>query len=78
MGRTGVSSPEPWFTVGVLEAETGLVSLCYLYSRYRIEQVIVTEGVHAVVVPEGRDSHVTVNTSFIFAWHFENEQTSKD
>lgn len=39
----------------VLQTETGLVSLGDLLSGGGIQQVVVTEGLHAVVVPE--DTH---------------------
>lgn len=52
VGRTGVASPESCIAACVLQAETGLVSLGYFPSCPHVQQVVVTERVHAVVVPE--------------------------
>lgn len=53
MGCAGISPPESMITASILQTETGLVSLGYFKSCYHVKQVVITEGVHAVVVPEG-------------------------
>lgn len=53
MGCTGIAPPESRVTACVLEAETGLVSLGYFTSGGDVQQVVVAEGIHAVVVPVG-------------------------
>lgn len=50
VGRACVAPPESWITACVLQAETGLVSLSYFESSDGVEEVVVAEGVHAVVV----------------------------
>ena len=55
MRRAGVASPEPRVTTGVLQAKAGLVSLGHFVSSNGIQQVVVTEGVHAVVVSVGAE-----------------------
>lgn len=55
MGCAGIATPESRVTACVLQAETGLVSLRDFPSSDDVQQVVVTEGVHAVVVPEGAD-----------------------
>lgn len=55
MGCAGIATPESRITACVLQAETGLVSLCDSPSSDDVQQVVVTEGVHAVVVPGGAD-----------------------
>lgn len=50
MRRTGVAPPESGITAGVLQAKTGLVSLGHFTSSDGVQQVVVTEGVHAVVM----------------------------
>lgn len=50
MRRTGIATPESRVTAGVLQAKTGLVSLGHFASSDGIQQVIVTESIHAVVV----------------------------
>ena len=53
MSRAGVAASEASLTARVLQAEAGLVSLSHLAPRGEIQQVIMTEGVHAVEVPDG-------------------------
>lgn len=53
MRCTGVAPPESRFTARVLQAKTGLVSLGHFTSTDDIQQVVVTERIHAVVVSEG-------------------------
>lgn len=48
----GVAAPESRVTACVLQAETGLVSLSHFSSSDGVQQVVVAEGVHAVVVPK--------------------------
>lgn len=49
----------------VLQAETCLVSLCDLLSSGDVQQVIVAEGLHTVVMPE--DTHIQCGTEVTFA-----------
>lgn len=53
MSCTGIASPESRIAVRVLQTETGLVSLGHFTSCDNVQQVVVAEGVHAVVVSEG-------------------------
>lgn len=53
VSRAGVAPSEARVTPRVLQAETGLVSLGHSTSSDHIQQVVVTEGVHAVVMSEG-------------------------
>ena len=53
--RTGVAASEAGLTPCVLQAEAGLVSLGHLAPRGGVQQVVMTEGVHAVEVPDGTD-----------------------
>lgn len=52
MRCTGVAPSESGITARVLQAKTGLVSLGHFTSGDDVEQVVVTEGVHAVVVSD--------------------------
>lgn len=47
---TGVAAPESRVAGRVLQAKTGFVSLGHFASSNGVQQVVVTEGVHAVVV----------------------------
>lgn len=67
MGCTGIAPPESGVTACVLEAETGLVSLGHFTSSDDVQQVVVTEGVHAVVVPESGEQ-IEYNRNFFFLW----------
>lgn len=49
---TGIAPPEPGFTARVFQAETGFVSLCHFTPGDDVQQVVVTEGVHAVEMSE--------------------------
>lgn len=49
--RTGVASPKSGIAGRVFQAKTGFVSFGHFTSGNDIQQVVVTEGVHAVVVP---------------------------
>lgn len=49
--RTGIATPKPGVTGRVFQAKTGFVSLSHFTPSNDIQQVIVTEGVHAMVVP---------------------------
>lgn len=51
MRRTGIATPESRVAGRVFQAKTGFVSLSHFTSGNDIQQVVVTEGVHAVVVP---------------------------
>ena len=53
MGCAGIAPPESRVTACVLKAETGLVPLSHFVSSCDVQQVIVTEGIHAVVVSVG-------------------------
>ena len=53
MGCAGIASSESRVTARVLQAETGLVPFSDFTPRGNVQQVIVTEGIHAVVMPEG-------------------------
>lgn len=53
MRRTGIATPESRVTARVLQAKTGLVSLGHFASSDGVQQVVVTEGVHAVIVSVG-------------------------
>lgn len=53
MGRAGVAPPESWLTARVLQAEAGLVSLGHFASSDGVEEVVVAERLHAVVVSVG-------------------------
>lgn len=65
VGCAGVAPPESRVTACVLQAEAGLVSLGYFTSGDGVQQVVVAEGVHAVVVPEdGRVNCVEKNENF--------------
>lgn len=57
VGRAGVALQVAEITGGVLQAEAGLVALGHLPPRGGIQQVVVAELIHAVVVPGdgGRD-----------------------
>lgn len=46
----GKAPSHPRVTGRVLQAETGLVSLCHLLSSGDVQQVVITEGFHAVVM----------------------------
>lgn len=48
--RTGVAAPESRVAGRVLQAKTGFVSLGHFAPSNGVQQVVVTEGVHAVVV----------------------------
>lgn len=52
VGRAGVAPSKSGVTVGVFQAETGLVTLGHFTSCQGVQQVVVTEGVHAVEVSE--------------------------
>lgn len=52
MRRAGVAPPESGVTAGVLQAKTGLVTLCNFPFSGDVQQVVVTEGLHAVEVSE--------------------------
>lgn len=52
MRCTGVAPSESGVTAGVLQAKTGLVSLGHFTPGDDVEQVVVAEGVHAVVVSD--------------------------
>lgn len=65
MRRAGIAPPESGVTARVLQAKTGLVSLCHFTSGDDVQQVVVTEGVHAVVVSEGvKQNRIEMNKSF--------------
>lgn len=53
MRCAGIAPPESMITARVLQTETGLMSLSYFKSRHHVQQVVVTKGIHAVVMPEG-------------------------
>lgn len=53
VGRAGVALQVAEITGGVLQAEAGLVALGHLPARGGIQQVVVAELIHAVVVPAG-------------------------
>ena len=53
MSCAGIPPPESRVTASVLQTETGLVSLGHSTSRNSVQQVIITEGIHTVVMPEG-------------------------
>lgn len=53
VGSAGVASAHSGVTAGVLQAETGLVPLSHLAARADLQQVVVAELIHAVVVSEG-------------------------
>lgn len=53
MGGAGVALQVAEVAGGVLQAEAGLVALGHLPARGGIQQVVVAELVHAVVVPGG-------------------------
>lgn len=55
VGRAGIAAPETRIAGRVFQAKTGLVSLGHLPSGDHIQQVVVAEGVHAVVVPCGTE-----------------------
>lgn len=66
MRRTGIATPESRVTAWVLQAKTGLVSLGHFASSDGVQQVVVTEGVHAVVVSLGvEQNRVEKNKSFL-------------
>lgn len=48
---TGIATSESRVAGRVFQAKTGFVSLSHFTSSDDIQQVVVTEGVHAVVVP---------------------------
>lgn len=50
MRSAGVSSVVSIVTRGIFQAETGLVAFCYRAVRGGIQQVVVAELIHAVVV----------------------------
>lgn len=50
MRRTGITAPESRVAGRVLQAKTGFVSLGHFAPSNGVQQVVVTEGVHAVVV----------------------------
>lgn len=47
---TGIAAPESRVAGRVLQAKTGFVSLGHFAPSNGVQQVVVTEGVHAVVV----------------------------
>lgn len=49
--RTGIATSKSCVAGCVLQAKTGFMSLSHFTSGNDIQQVVVTEGVHAVVVP---------------------------
>lgn len=51
MRCAGVAAPESRVAGRVFQAEAGLVTLGHSTARGHFKQVIVTEGVHAVIVP---------------------------
>ena len=55
VSRAGVATPHSRVTGSLLQAEAGLVSLGHLAPRGDVQQVVMTEGVHAVEVPDGTD-----------------------
>lgn len=57
VNSAGEASSYSRVTGCVLQAETGLVSLSDLLSRGGVQQVIVTKGLHAVVMPGDRKTH---------------------
>lgn len=48
----GIAPPESMITARVLQTETGLMSLSYFKSCHHVQQVVVTKGIHAVVMPK--------------------------
>ncbi len=56
MSSAGEASSYSRVTGRVLQTETGLVSLSDLLSRGDVQQVIVTKGLHTVVMPEERET----------------------
>lgn len=57
MRRASVATPESRVAACVLKAKTGLVSLGHFVSSDCVEQVVVTESVHAVVVSASAEEH---------------------
>lgn len=55
VGGAGVSSIVAVVTGRVLQTETGLMSLRYSSLRTGVQQVIMTELIHAVVVPRNSE-----------------------
>ena len=53
MSRAGEATAYSRVTGSVLQTEAGLVSLGHLPPRGDIYKVVVTEGLHAVIVPLG-------------------------
>lgn len=65
MSSAGEASSYSRVAGRVLQAETGLVSLCDLLSSGDVQQVIVAEGLHTVEMPE--DTHIQCVTGVTFA-----------
>lgn len=59
MSCAGIAPPEPWVTACVLQTETGFVSLSNFTPSDGVQQVVVTEGIHAVVMSEGGEHNRT-------------------
>lgn len=71
VGGAGVSSVVAVVTRCVLQTETGLVSLCYSSLRTGFQQVIMTELVHAVVVPGNSKVNQVIIMHHFQLVHFE-------
>lgn len=61
MCRASVSPVVSVVTGGVLQAEAGLVALCHRPLSGGIQQVVVAELVHAVVVPVNQQQKTPLN-----------------
>lgn len=61
LGVGGARKPaaDSWVTGSVLQTETGFVPLSDLLSRGNIQQVIVAEGLHAVVMPKHTEGQLS-------------------
>lgn len=70
MGGAGISSVVAVVTGRVLQTETGLVSLCYSSLRTGFQQVIMTELVHAVVVPRNSKANQVIIMDHFQLVHF--------
>lgn len=70
MGGAGVSSVVAVVTGCVFQTETGLVSLCYSSLRTGFQQVIMTELIHAVVVPRNSKANQVIIMDHFQMVHF--------
>lgn len=66
MSCAGVSSPHTWITAGVLQTETGFMSLGHRSVRGGVQEVVIAEGIHAVIMSLGQKQSNTTTLLSIY------------